>query len=287
MADELTLYNIIPSNKVISLVRERYYEGQKGPESLDSLCEYLDKTTKSAIFDVMIKELPTVPICCSIMTAATDDGGETTVAVDKSGKITGIEDVEIPKLRRYSMMFFPYIFEATKVAYYKSRIGMQYERDENWLVLPYFVTLYAIEHSSKLFDSKCVSAAKSRFITDLYSALTEGIAGIRDGVKYLLNAVLADEGGNINPIPDIIGITKAVTLYEMCKETGEFDTILQAVLDNSKSIGKELDYNIPELDIHSQNVITHCRKFIQENAHHLRDVDEPDEHEPPKFSWTD
>lgn len=285
MANELTLYNIIPSNKVISLVRERYYQGQKGPVSLDALCEYLDKTTQCSIFDVMIKELHTVPICCSIMTAAIDDGGETTVAVDKGGKITGIEDVEIPKLRRYSMMFFPYIFEATKVAYYKSRIGMKYEKDENVLVLPYFVTLYAIEHSAELFDPKCVSAAKSRFIVDLYSALTEGIANMRDGAKHVLNSILSDEIGNINPIPDIVGITKAVTLYEMCKETGNFDTILQAVLDNSKSIGKELDYNIPELDIHSQNVITHCRKFIQENACHLRDIDEPDEYEPPKFNF--
>lgn len=285
MANELTLYNIIPSNKVISLVRERYYQGQKGPVSLDALCEYLDKTTQCSIFDVMIKELHTVPICCSIMTAAIDDGGETTVAVDKGGKITGIEDVEIPNLRRYSMMFFPYIFEATKVAYYKSRIGMKYEKDENVLVLPYFVTLYAIEHSAELFDPKCVSAAKSRFIVDLYSALTEGIANMRDGTKHVLNSILSDEIGNINPIPDIIGITKAVTLYEMCKETGNFDTILQAVLDNSKSIGKELDYNIPELDIHSQNVITRCRKFIQENACHLRDIDEPDEYEPPKFNF--
>lgn len=287
MANDLTLYNIIPSNKVISLVRERYYKGQKGPESLDSLCDYLDKTTQSSVFNVMIKELHIVPICCSIMTAAVDDGGETTVAVDNNGMITGIEDVEIPNLRRYSMMFFPYIFEATKVTYYKSRIGMKFEKDENWLVLPYFVTLYAIEHSAELFDSKCVSAAKSRFIVDLYSALTEGIAGIRDGVKYLLNAVLADEEENINPMPDIIGITKAVTLYEMCKETGNFDTILQAVLDNSKSVGKELDYNVPELNIRSENVITHCRKFIQENAHHLRDVDEPDEYEPPKLFITD
>ncbi len=60
-----------------------------------------------------------------------------------------------------------------------------------------------------------------------------------------------------------------------------------ANIDNSKSIGKELDYNIPELDIHSQNVITRCKKFIQENAHHLRNIDEPDEYEPPKFSITD
>ena len=112
MANELTLYNIIPSNKVISRVRERYYEGQKGPKSLDELCEYLNKTTKSNIFDVLIKELHKVRICCSILTAAADDAGETTIAVDENGNITGVEDVEIPDLRRYSMMFFPYIFEA-------------------------------------------------------------------------------------------------------------------------------------------------------------------------------
>ena len=72
-------------------------------------------------------------------------------------------------------------------------------------------------------------------------------------------------------------------LYEMCKETGDFDSILQAVIDNTKSIGKELDYNAPELDIRGQNVITRCRKFIQENAHHLRNDDEPDEYEPPEL----
>ena len=44
-------------------------------------------------------------------------------------------------------------------------------------------------------------------------------------------------------------------------------------------------YNVPELDICSENVITRCRKFIQENAHHLRDIDEPDEYEPPKFNF--
>lgn len=285
MANELTLYNIIPSNKTISRVRERYYEGQKGPESLDSLCEYLDKTTKSTVFDVLIKELHKVPNCCSLITAYADDAGETTVSIDEYGNITGVQYVEIPNLRRCSMMFFPYIFEATKVTYYQSRIGMKYERDENWLVLPYFVTLYAIEHSTELFDPKCISAAKSKFIVDLYSSLTEGIANIRDGAKALLNVVLLDETENINPVADIIGITKAVTLYETCKETNDFDVILQAVLDNSKSIGKELDYNIPELDVRSQNVITHCRKFIQENAHHLRDTDEPDEYEPPKFNF--
>ncbi len=285
MANELTLYNIIPSNKAISRVRERYYEGQKGPKSLDELCEYLNKTTKSNIFDVLIKELHKVRICCSILTAAADDAGETTIAVDENGNITGVEDVEIPNLRRYSMMFFPYIFEATKVAYYQSRIGMKYERDENWLVLPYFVTLYAIEHSEELFDTKCVSAAKSMFIVDLYSSLTEGIANIRDGMKALLNIVLLGEEEEINPVADIIGITKAVTLYEMCKENGDFDTILQSVLDNSKSVGKELDYNVPELDIRSENVITRCRKFIQENVHYLRDIDEPDEYEQPKFNF--
>lgn len=283
MANELTLYNIIPSNKVISRVRERYYEGQKGPKSLDALCEYLDKTTNSKIFDVLIRELHKVHICCSIFTAASDDAGETTVALDESGTITGVKEVEIPNLGRYSMMFFPYIFEATKVVYYQSRIGMKYETDENCLVLPYFVTLYAIEHSAELFDTKSVSAAKSVFIVYLYSSLTEGIATIRDGVKVLLSGKRED----INPVPDIIGITKAVTLYEKCKESSDFDTILQAVLDNSKSIGKELDYNIPELDIRSQNVITCCRKFIQENAHHLRDMDEPDEYEPPKLFVTD
>ena len=285
MANELTLYNVIPSNKDISRVRERYYKGQKGPISLDSLCEYLDKTTKSTVFDVLIKELHKVTICCSLVTAAADDAGETTVSVDEHGNIIGIQDVEIPNLRRYSMMFFPYIFEATKVAYYKSRIGMKYERDENWLVLPYFVTLYAIEHSTELFDPKCISAAKSMFIADLYSSFTEGIATISDGVKAVLNVVFQDEVEDVNPVANIIGITKAVTLYEMCKETNDFDIILQAVLDNSKSIGKELDYNVPELDIRSQNVITRCRKFIQENAHHLRDIDEPDEYEPPKFNF--
>ena len=127
MANELTLYNIIPSNKSISRVRERYYDGQKGPESLDELCKYLNKTTKSNVFDALINELHKVNICCSILTAAADDAGETTVVVDEDENITGIEDVEIPNLRRYSMMFFPYIFEATKVAYYQSRIGMKYE----------------------------------------------------------------------------------------------------------------------------------------------------------------
>lgn len=286
MANELTLYNVIPSNKTISRVRERYYKGQKGPESLDALCEYLDKTTKSTVFNVLIKELHEVQICCSILTAAADDAGETTVAVDENGNIMGVEDVDIPHLRRYSMMFFPYIFEATKVAYYQSRIGMKYEINENWLVLPYFVTLYAVEHSYELFDPKCIDAAKSMYIVSLYSSLTEGIANIRDGMKTLLGAVLLGVKEDINPVADIIGITKAVTLYDMCKETGDFDTILQAVLDNSKSIGKELDYDIPELDIHSQNVITRCRKFIQENAHHLRDIDEPDEYEPPKLFST-
>lgn len=283
MANELTLYNIIPSNKAISRVRERYYKGQKGPESLDALCEYLTKTTTTNIFEVLINELHNVKICCSMLTAAADDAGETTVAVDENGIITGIEDVEIPNLRRYSMMFFPYIFEATKVAYYQSRIGLKYEKDENWLVLPYFVTLYAIEHSEELFDPKCVSAAKSMFIVNLYSSLTEGITNIRDGMKALLNVVLLGEEEEINPVADIIGITKAITLYEMCKETNSFDTILQAVLDNSKSVGQELDYNLPELDIRSQNVKKYCRKFIQENVHHLRDVNEPDEYEPPKF----
>ena len=108
-----------------------------------------------------------------------------------------------------------------------------------------------IEHSVELFDPKCISAAKSMFITDLYSSLTEGIANIRDGMRILLSAVTLGELEDINPIANVIGITKAVTLYEMCKETGDFDIILQAVLDNSKSIGKELDYDIPELDIHN------------------------------------
>lgn len=285
MTNELTLYNIIPSNKDISRVRERYYEGQKGPKSLDVLCEYLNKTTKSNIFDVLIKEFHKVHICCSILTAAADDAGETSIAIDENGNIAGIEDVEIPKLRRYSMMFFPYIFEATKVVYYQSRIGMKYERDENWLVLPYFVTLYAIEHSEELFDTKCISAAKSTFIADLYSSLTEGIANTRDYIKIFLNVCLLDEEKKINPMSDIIGITKAVTLYEMCKETGNFDTVLQAVFDKSEGIGKELEYNATELDIHSPNVIMRCRKFIQENAHHLRDIDEPDEYQPPKFNF--
>lgn len=281
MANELTtLFNIIPTNKAISRVRERYYEGQKGPKSLDALCEYLDKTTKSNIFDVLIKEFHKVRICCSILTAAADDAGETTIAIDKNGNITGVEDVEIPNLRRYSSMFFPYIFEATKVAYYQSRVGMKYAKDENWLVLPYFVTLYAIEHSEELFDTKCVSAAKSTFIVDLYSSLTEGITSIRDGMEYLLG-----KEEKANPMANIIGITKAVTLYKMCEKNGRFDTILQAVLDNTKSLGKELDYNAPELDINSQNVITCCRKFIQENSHHLRDIDEPDEYEAPKFNF--
>lgn len=287
MANELTLYNIIPSNKTISRVRERYYEGQKGPKSLSTLCEYLNKTTNTNVFDVLIKEFHKVHFCCSILTAAADDAGETTVAVDENGIITGIEYVEIPKLRRYSMMFFPYIFEATKVAYYQSRIGLKYEKDKNWLVLPYFVTLYAIEHSVELFDSKCISAGKSMFIVNLYSSLTEGISNIRDGMKALLNGALFGGVEDINSEDDIIGITKAVTLYEMCKETGNFDTILQAILDKSKSIGKELDYNVPELDIRSKNVITRCRKFIQENAYHLRDVDEPDEYEPPRLFATD
>lgn len=282
MANELTLYNVIPSNKVISRVRERHYEGQKGPESLDELCEHLNKTTKSNIFDVLIKELHKVHMCCSVVTAIADDAGETTVAVDENGNITGIKDVEIPKLTRYSMMFYPYIFEATKVAYYQSRIGMKYKKDNNCLVLPYFVTLYAIEHAENLFDSKCISAAKSMFIVNLYSSLTGGIANTMDGMKNLINVALFDKKEEkTNPVPDIIGITKAVTLYEMCKESGNFDAILQAVLDNSKSIGKELDYNVPELDIHSKNVITRCRKFIQENACHLRDVDTPDEYKKP------
>lgn len=285
MADELTLYGIIPSNKVVSRVRERYYEGQKGPKSLDELCDYLSTTTTTDVFDVMIKGLHNVRICCSILTAAADDAGETTVAVDENGIITGIEDVEIPNLRRYSMMFYPYIFEATKVAYYQARKGMKYEQDENWLVLPYFVTLYAIDHSEELFDPKVVSAAKSMFIVDLYSSLTEGITNVRDGMKALLSGVLLGEMGEINPIADVVGITKAITLYETCKETEDYDTVLQAVLDNTKSVGKELDYNAPELDIRSENVITRCRKFIQENAHHLRNDDEPDEYEPPKFNF--
>lgn len=279
MANELNLNDIIPSCKKISLVRERYYQGQKGPKSLNILCDHLDKTTETNIFGILIKELHHVNICCSLLTAAADDAGETTVEVDENGTILGVKDVEIPPLRRYSMMFFPYIFEATKVAYYQSRIDMKYERDENWLVLPYFVTLYAIEHSKDLFDPKCISAAKSMFIANLHSSLTEGIPNIRTAMKALL-----DEDEEIHSLADIIGITKALTLYEMCKKTGNFDTILQAVVDNSKSLGKELDYNVPELDIHSQNVKICCEKFIQENAHHLRNIDELDEYEPPKFN---
>jgi len=40
-----------------------------------------------------------------------------------------------------------------------------------------------------------------------------------------------------------------------------------------------------ELDIHGQNVKAYCRKFIQENAKHLRDIDQPDEYEPPKITF--
>lgn len=278
MANEITLYDVIPSNKVVARVREKYYKGQKGPESLDELCKYLSKKTKSNVFDVLIKGLHQVTISCSILTAAADDAGETIVAVDKKGIITGIKEVEIPNLGRLSMMFFPYIFEATKVAYYQSRVGMKYTKDENWLVLPYFVTLYAIEHSCELFDPKSIDAAKSLYIVELYSSLTEGVANVRTAAKILL--AIEEE---VNPIANIVGIMKAVTLYEMCKEKDNFDEMLEAVLDNSKEIGKELDYNRQELDIHSQNVKACCRKFIQENAKHLRDFDQPDEYEPPKI----
>ena len=282
MDNELTLRNIIPKTKVISRVRERYYEGQKGPESLDALCKYLSSTTKCKIFDVIIENLHKVPICCSIITAAADDDGETTVSINEDGTIKGIEDVEIPKLRRLSMMFYPYIFEGTKVAYYQSRVGMKFERDENWLVLPYFVTLYAIENSQELFDSKVIDAAKSLYIDHLYSALTSGVESVRTAMKVLLGVEY-----EINPIADIVGITKAVTLYEMAKKDGSFDNILRAVIDNSESIGKELNYDTPELYIHSDNVISCCKKFIKENAKCLRDFDEPDEYEPPKLFFTD
>lgn len=282
MANELALRSIIPETKVIARVRERHYEGQKGPESLDALCEYLSSKTECKIFNVIIENLHKVRICCSIMTAAADDDGETRVSINKDGTISGIEDVEIPNLKRFSMMFYPYIFEGVKVAYYQSRIGMKYERDENWLVLPYFVTLYAIENSKELFDPKVIDAAMSLYIDHLYSALTSGVESVRTAMKVLLG--VEDE---INPIANIVGITKAVTLYEMAKKDGNFDDILRAVIDNSKSISKELNYDAPELYIRSDNVISCCRKFIQENAKCLRDVDEPDEYEPIEFVFTD
>ena len=273
MSNELATLDLIPKNKVIGKFRERYYEGQKGVE-FSYLLEHLSTTTSSKVFDRLLEDLKSVRICCSLLTAAADDSGETYVETNELGEIMGVSEVELPPLRRFSMMFYPQIFEATKVTYFKTRVGMPYKENANSLVLPYFVTLYAIENAQELFDIKVVRAVKSLYITNLYSALTEGIANVRDGVKALLGM------SDVNPVPDVVGIMKAVTLYELAKNDNSFDRILNAVLDNSQNILEELEYDSEKLN---NAVMQACRNFIRENAWCLRDIDEPDEYEKPKL----
>ena len=287
MSNELSIQQLIPPSKVIEPVRERYYEGQKGISSLSALFKHLSSTTTSKLFDVMLENLQRVNISCSLLTAASDDAGETYFSLSEDGIIQAVDEVELPKMRRFSMMFYPYIFEATKLSYYRARIGMKLSKNDNLLVRPYFVMLYAIEHSKELFDIKVVNAVKSLYITNLYSALSDGIASTRDGAKFLLGAATGIDPTELNPVIDVTGILKAVAIYETAKKNENFDSILNAVLDNSKDIGQEFAYDVPELDIRSDNVLTCARNFIKENVDCLRNIDEPDEYIPPTINFED
>ena len=55
-----------------------------------------------------------------------------------------------------------------------------------------------------------------------------------------------------------------------------FEDIFNALTDNSKEIGEEFDYNIPELDIYGENAKNCVRAFILENLDVLIDKDETD-----------
>jgi len=294
--DLIPISGVIPTNKVINTVREKYYAGQKGPKELKEVCDLLDQTTQTGVFGKIHDVLLGTRISCSILTAASDDGGETHLEIDDDGNIHGVSDIEMPNLRRYSMMFNPHLFEGAVCLFYKSRIGKAYAPHENMMVLPYFVILYAIKHSAELFDEKSINAATSLYIGNLYSALTEGVTDVRSAVYAMTNAVFSFdmqeapllEFEHINKTRiHAIGMAKAVALYEMCERNNDFDSVLSKLDDGNLDMGQEIDFSNPNLDIRSEYVSNAYRKFLLQNYNCLRNVDEPDEYEPPKFDFGD
>ncbi len=262
MNTQTILKEIIPDSKVVMRKKERCYDGQKGIETLDELCFILSRKTKSDIFNTIMNKFKKVKIICSSSSKLLDDCATTSISIDNQKKITSINYVDIPELTRFSMMFYPYLYEGCRVLYFSSRIGMEwkYEHEIGSHILPHFVTLYAIDNSKDLFDIETIKAAKSLYVVALYNGLTQDLKkfNISKKVPALLNL-------------DVIAIMKAVTLYEMINKNKDFYNILNAITDNTNSIGKELDYNNKNLDINSKNVTNYCLKFIKDNAYCLYD----------------
>ena len=281
---------LISSNKVIETVREKHYKGQKAPASLYELCDYLDEGLNSKIFGKIMSTLEATPRSCSLLTAAADDDAEITVSTDENNRILGVDDLEIPKMRRGSMMFNPYLLEGANCLYHTARAGQEYAPHENMMVLPYLATLYAIKNSTELFDEKITNAALSAFIGDIYASLTTGIKDARSFLYSTLQKVCEETMESVRAVDylhanrakvHLIGMTKAIALFERCNQDGSHDKYLAKLCDRNLKMGKEINYEDPALT--GEQLFNAYRNFVLQNQHCLRDENQPSEYEPPKF----
>ncbi len=284
------LENLIPANKKIDRIREKYDKNSKGPKSLEELVDYLSKETNSKIFNDILNVLHKYA-GCNIWCAAADDDGMVELDINEDNKLKGLKGIIIPGLRRSSMLFFPYLYEGAKGLYYDLRIGKEYSYNENEYVLPYFLVLYAFKKSEHLFDDIVVRAVKSNFITRCAYSLKGQSIGVFSALNTIVNSLNPDsfvgaEKEKREAIKNVIGIIKAIALYDECEKNNDFDSVLNSFYDVDKKMGEELDFNSDIFDLH-KNALYRLRNFLANNADCLRDIDEEDDYEPIEITFSD
>ncbi len=286
MDNELqVLENLIPINKKIGNIREKFDQNQKGPKSLEELVDYLTKETSSKIFNDILAVLHKYA-CCNVWCAAAGDDGMIELNVNEDNKLESINGIIVPGLRRASMLFFPWLYEGAKGLYYDLRIGKEYEPNENEYVLPYFLVLYAFKKSEHLFDDIVVRAVKSNFISRCAYSLKGECIGVFSALNTIINPLDSVEEEKSEVIKNVIGIVKAIALYDECEKNNNFDRILNSFYDVDKKMGEELNFNSDIFDLH-KNALYSLRNFLASNADCLRDIDEEDDYEPIKITFSD
>ncbi len=287
MENELqTIGNLIPENKKLDNIRENFDKNQKGPKSLEELVEHLNKQTNSNIFNDILNVLHEYA-SINIWSSLADDGGE--IELDLcDDKIKKVNSIILPYLRRASSLFFPFLYEGARALYYNLRAGKEYISNENEYVLPYFIVLYAFKKSEHLFDEKVTRAIKTNFIskcarslkgeeTTVFSALSKMLFALNPDDSYIPSSDKEES------IKTIVGIVKAVALYEEYEKNNNFDEAFTSFYNIDKKMGEELDFNSEIFDLH-KNALYVFRNFLAENVDSLRDIDEEDDYVPVELN---
>lgn len=232
----------------------------------------LDESTESNIFLILEDLIYSVPKKINFNKQNIFSLSGTYLKVTTQGKIKCVSSITVPPFNRDSSDFI-YLHEGVLSLYFQLRIGKCNNFNENIEVFPHFYELYALD---KLKDN--YSERTKNYILNYY------IRGVKYYIIYIfyelnnfdevyknkdVNFIKKWEKNICYAFQKVSGLIKAISLYvSYIKNNIDIESINNALLDNSKSIGEEFDYSLYDLDNEENFKI--YKNFLQEYKYVLK-----------------